>query len=712
MQQIVDGLQYLHANNILHRDMKLPNLLVTADMRVKIADFGLATQLSRPDEPHMTMCGTPNYISPEVAMRTAHGQPADVWGLGIMMYTLLVGRPPFDTDGVASTLKRVCQAELLLPSHMSPEARDLLDRLLQKDQQRRIGLADVLCHPFMVKHATTASARAPLAVGAHYDSGVMTMSTTPSTISSAAPALAAAAAVQRFPLPIVEECDLMEYDLPPPRQQSVDAGFAEPLTYGSSSNLNPFLASTSKGVERSVLGSYDGRQHSVYGDAGIGNRFAMPASGQQENIQPNRQTVQQQQPVAAIDVAQLNAERLLPTRYETKKAILSIDATGRVLVELQRNGKIGKSHRTEICRISRDGARIEIYQPDPGRGQDAPVDQHRIEHFAYPHLPSKHWKKYTYAARFVQLVRAKTPKVTYYSRLAKCQLMETLVDFEMYFYAGDERFTRSPTDGVRFTSARGAVTEERDFGVRLDGPSTQQREHLQHCWQHCVQLERALREMQCEGEVFPNTVGRRPVTVPQVIGAKAMEQCASVSSPRMMPNVSARFGEPNATRLSDYVPSFQMQSFAMSISSSTSTSTNHNHNHHHSKPSPFAAASTPSGRILIPGIGIAAKSALGVLEVQYNDDTQLTVLPKEQGGGFVFRRSVSDAASVPMRYTISDELPELVRVRLEQIPMVLKHMAAQERQAAPAQAVAGGAHIAATSTPVTTRKLGSMRFCR
>lgn len=541
MRQIVDGLQYLHANNILHRDMKLPNLLVTADMRVKIADFGLATQLSRPDEPHMTMCGTPNYISPEVAMRTAHGQPADVWGLGIMMYTLLVGRPPFDTDGVASTLKRVCQAELPLPLHMSAEARDLLDRLLQKDQQRRIRLADVLCHPFMVKHLATATkAASPLAATAHYDSGVMTMSTTPSTISSGA-ATAAAALGSRFPQPIVEECALMDYDLPAPRQ-AVESGYAESPTYGSSANLNPFLPAVAKGADRSVFGTLESRHHSVYGNAGNAHAFATPAKHQQENIQPNHQQQQPLQPAAgsAIDVAQLNAERLLPTRYETKKAILSIDADGRVLVELQRTCKTGRSSRsTEICRISRDGARIEIYQPDPGRQPAEPADPNRVEHFAYPHVPARHWKKYTYAARFVQLVRAKTPKVTYYSLLAKCQLMETLADFEMCFYAGDERFTRTPADGVRFTSARGAVTEELDFGVRLDGPSAAQRDHLQHCWQHCVQLERALREMQCDGEVFPTTVGRRPVTVPQVIGPKATgERCASVSSPRMMPNVS------------------------------------------------------------------------------------------------------------------------------------------------------------------------------
>lgn len=157
-----------------------------------------------------------------------------------------------------------------------------------------------------------------------------------------------------------------------------------------------------------------------------------------------------------------------------------------------------------------------------------------------------------------------------------------------------------------------------------------------------------------------------------------------------------------------------MHSFAMSISSSTvSAHQPHQPNHHHHpQTTTTKPAATPTGRILIPGIGIAAKSALGVLEVQYNDDTQLTVLPKEQGGGFVFRRSVSDASAVPMRYTIADELPELVRVRLEQIPMVLKHMAAMETRAPPTPQVAAAAHIGATSTPLTTRRIGAMRFCR
>lgn len=129
--------------------MSLSNLLLTRDMQVKIADFGLATQLTRPDEKHMTMCGTPNYISPEVATRSSHGLEADVWGLGCMLYTLLVGKPPFDTDAVKSTLTRVVMADYRIPSHLSDVAKDLIERLLKKNPRDRIKLRDISKHPFV-----------------------------------------------------------------------------------------------------------------------------------------------------------------------------------------------------------------------------------------------------------------------------------------------------------------------------------------------------------------------------------------------------------------------------------------------------------------------------------------------------------------------------------------------------------------------------------
>lgn len=133
--------------------------------------------------------------------------------------------------------------------------------------------------------------------------------------------------------------------------------------------------------------------------------------------------------------------------------------------------------------------------------------------FAYDMLPAQHWKKYTYASRFVQLVRAKTAKLTFYSAKAKCLLMETLEDFEMVFYDGGEKFVRSPSTGIQFTNRFGSASSVPvAYRPGIDvGPPAMLWQHYQHCFAHCTALEKALRLMPMSDEVFPNIVGRRPV---------------------------------------------------------------------------------------------------------------------------------------------------------------------------------------------------------
>ncbi|ETE69088.1 Serine/threonine-protein kinase PLK4, partial [Ophiophagus hannah] len=149
MHQIITGMLYLHSHGILHRDLTLSNLLLTNNMNIKIADFGLATQLKMPHEKHYTMCGTPNYISPEIATRSAHGLESDVWSLGCMFFTLLAGKPPFDTDTVKNTLSKVVLADYEMPAFLSREAQDLIHQLLRKNPADRLSLSSVLDHPFM-----------------------------------------------------------------------------------------------------------------------------------------------------------------------------------------------------------------------------------------------------------------------------------------------------------------------------------------------------------------------------------------------------------------------------------------------------------------------------------------------------------------------------------------------------------------------------------
>uniref|UniRef100_A0A671WDA7 Serine/threonine-protein kinase PLK4 n=1 Tax=Sparus aurata TaxID=8175 RepID=A0A671WDA7_SPAAU len=185
MHQIVKGMLYLHTHGILHRDLTLSNLLLTSNMNIKIADFGLATQLKLPNEKHFTMCGTPNYISPEVATRSAHGLESDVWSLGCMFYAFLMGRPPFDTDTVKHTLSKVVLGEYEMPGHVSLEAQDLIHQLLQRDPNQRPSLSAVLDHPFMTQSLLVRTKELGLGDQGSIDSGIATISTACTSSTSA-----------------------------------------------------------------------------------------------------------------------------------------------------------------------------------------------------------------------------------------------------------------------------------------------------------------------------------------------------------------------------------------------------------------------------------------------------------------------------------------------------------------------------------------------
>jgi polo-like kinase 1 len=117
-------LKYLHAHRVIHRDLKLGNLFLSGGMQVKLGDFGLATKLDFEGERKRTVCGTPNYIAPEIIENgggnsTGHSYEVDIWSFGVILYTLLVGRPPFETSDVKSTYKKIRSIEYTFPESVS-----------------------------------------------------------------------------------------------------------------------------------------------------------------------------------------------------------------------------------------------------------------------------------------------------------------------------------------------------------------------------------------------------------------------------------------------------------------------------------------------------------------------------------------------------------------------------------------------------------------
>lgn len=101
---IILALQYLHRRRVIHRDLKLGNLFLDKNMRLKVGDFGLAAQLEFAGDRRRTICGTPNYIAPEILdSKHGHSFEVDIWSLGVIVYTMVFGRPPFETSDVKTT---------------------------------------------------------------------------------------------------------------------------------------------------------------------------------------------------------------------------------------------------------------------------------------------------------------------------------------------------------------------------------------------------------------------------------------------------------------------------------------------------------------------------------------------------------------------------------------------------------------------------------
>ncbi|KAI1900144.1 hypothetical protein AGOR_G00046990 [Albula goreensis] len=154
LRQIMSGMQYLHEHEILHRDLKLGNFFVSESMELKVGDFGLAARLEPQGNRRKTICGTPNYLSPEVLNKQGHCCESDVWALGCVMYTMLLGKPPFETTNLKETYRCIREARYTLPSSLSLPARQLITSMLAKNPQDRPSLQEILTHQFFTQGFT------------------------------------------------------------------------------------------------------------------------------------------------------------------------------------------------------------------------------------------------------------------------------------------------------------------------------------------------------------------------------------------------------------------------------------------------------------------------------------------------------------------------------------------------------------------------------
>lgn len=145
----MSALYYLHANRILHRDMKPQNILLGHGGVVKLCDFGFARAMSFNTLVLTSIKGTPLYMAPEIVEERPYDHTADLWALGCILYELAVGTPPFYTNSIIQLVKMITNNKVKWTDKMSPMFKSFLAGLLEKDSKRRLQWPDLLLHPFV-----------------------------------------------------------------------------------------------------------------------------------------------------------------------------------------------------------------------------------------------------------------------------------------------------------------------------------------------------------------------------------------------------------------------------------------------------------------------------------------------------------------------------------------------------------------------------------
>lgn len=341
----------------------------------------------------------------------------------------------------------------------------------------------------------------------------------------------------------------------------------------------------------------------------------------------------------------------------------NISSTGEVCLEFIKV-KRGEEKVMEVMRISSDGDRIVLYTPgDGGKGDGVslgqtppPVPSRGADAFySYQTLPQKYWKKYQYAARFINLVKATTPKMTLYTSQAKCYLMENEGrDFEMCFYTGMKVTLISGVVKLIDTEGR---THSFSYPITMSTvPSSLSLclSHLTSSYEHCTRVESLLSQVDTGSQpAYPVILGRKPLHLDQASNnSLEKENKAPVDMGQRMADTMLKHGVGD------------------SMLSKVTTASPH---YQHSLPGQTPSLSDNTRKVTIPGVGVAIQLQDGNVRVNYLDRSCLVLRSQSNTVDF-YHPSPGGAQSGTWVVYDGSNLPEVVKNKLPEIPQILEHL--------------------------------------
>lgn len=185
--QLVSGVDYMHSKGLIHRDLKLENLLLDKHKNVIISDFGFVNSYNKDKNDLMkTSCGSPCYAAPELVLTQApyEGRRVDTWSLGVILYAMLAGYLPFDDDpenedgsDIVRLYHYICKTPLTFPEYISPLARDLLRKIIVPDPKKRITIKNIKNHPWLTPYVNLLSVTQPEWDKVHVDNRTVSAKT-------------------------------------------------------------------------------------------------------------------------------------------------------------------------------------------------------------------------------------------------------------------------------------------------------------------------------------------------------------------------------------------------------------------------------------------------------------------------------------------------------------------------------------------------------